>query len=111
MGIPLDGRHANEQHGLMAISMIMVGAGGSFSVVGSRVASQAARPHQEVALAISLLTLRSKIGSAIGSAFVGGDLVLSDVEPAACAFACLCYGQGRQEDCQECQSCNGVICV
>lgn len=50
--------------------MIMVGAGGTFSVVGSRVASQAARPHQEVALAISLLTLRSKIGSAIGSAFV-----------------------------------------
>lgn len=40
------------------------------SVVGSRVASQAAVPHQDVALAISLLSLWSKIGSAIGSAIV-----------------------------------------
>jgi hypothetical protein len=54
----------------MVISLIMVGAGGAFSVVGSRVASQAAGPHQDVALAISLLALWSKIGSAIGSAFV-----------------------------------------
>lgn len=37
----------------MVISMIMVGAGGAFSVVGSRVASQAAGPHQDVAVAIS----------------------------------------------------------
>ncbi|QLI67696.1 Siderophore iron transporter 3 [Metarhizium brunneum] len=37
----------------MVISMVMVGAGGAFSVVGSRVAPQAAGPHQDVAIAIS----------------------------------------------------------
>lgn len=70
MGILLDGRRATNNTAAMVISMVMIGAGGAFSVVGSRVASQATVPHQDVALAISLLALWSKIGSAIGSAVV-----------------------------------------
>lgn len=42
------------------------------SVVGSQVASQACVPHQDVALVISLLTLWSSIGAAIGSAISVG---------------------------------------
>lgn len=70
MGILLEGRRATDNTGAMVMAMILVGAGGAFSVVGSRVASQASVPHQDVALAISLLSLWSKIGSAIGSAIV-----------------------------------------
>ncbi|UNI17626.1 hypothetical protein JDV02_003956 [Purpureocillium takamizusanense] len=65
MGIMLDGRRATVDTAPMVISMILVGCGGAFSVVGSRVASQASVPHQDVALAIAMLSLWSKIGSAI----------------------------------------------
>lgn len=70
MGILLDGHAATNNTAAMVISMVLIGAGGAMSVVGSRVASQASVPHQDVALAISLLSLWSKIGSAIGSAIV-----------------------------------------
>ncbi|KAJ6441126.1 putative siderophore iron protein [Purpureocillium lavendulum] len=70
MGIMLDGGRATIDTSAMVISMILVGCGGAFSVVGSRVASQASVPHQDVALAIAMLSLWSKIGSAIGSAIV-----------------------------------------
>ena len=70
MGIMLDGRMATINTGALIMSQVLVGFGGSMSVVGSRVASQASVPHQDVALAISLLSLWSKIGSAIGSAIV-----------------------------------------
>ncbi|KAK6815101.1 hypothetical protein RU639_008592 [Aspergillus parasiticus] len=70
MGIMLDGTMATANTGAMVTVMILVGFGGSMSVVGSRVASQASIPHQEVALAIPLLALWSKIGRAIGSAIV-----------------------------------------
>ncbi|RMZ44726.1 hypothetical protein AFCA_010953 [Aspergillus flavus] len=70
MGIMLDGSMATANTGAMVMAMILVGFGGSMSVVGSRVASQASVPHQDVALAISLLALWSKIGRAIGSAIV-----------------------------------------
>lgn len=70
MGIMLDGKRATINTAAMVISLILVGAGGAMSVVGSRVASQASVPHQDVALAISLLSLWSRIGSAIGSAIV-----------------------------------------
>lgn len=70
MGILLDGHRATDNTAAMVLSMILIGAGGAMSVVGSRVASQASVPHQDVALAISLLSLWSKIGSAIGSAVV-----------------------------------------
>ncbi|KAH7002280.1 hypothetical protein EDB80DRAFT_867287 [Ilyonectria destructans] len=70
MGILLDGRQATNSTGALVMSMILIGFGGSMSVVGSRVASQASVPHQDVALVISLLSLWSKIGSAVGGAIV-----------------------------------------
>jgi hypothetical protein len=70
MGIMLDGNKATTSTAAMVMAMILIGFGGSMSVVGSRVASQASVPHQDVALVISLLSLWSKIGSAIGSAIV-----------------------------------------
>lgn len=42
--------------------------GGAFSVVGSRVASQASVPHQDMATVIALLALWTSLGGAIGSA-------------------------------------------
>ncbi|OQD90481.1 hypothetical protein PENANT_c001G08146 [Penicillium antarcticum] len=70
MSIMLDGKRATSSTAAMVLSMMLIGFGGSMSVVGSRVASQASVPHQDVALVISLLSLWSKIGSAIGSAIV-----------------------------------------
>ncbi|UKZ80213.1 hypothetical protein TrVFT333_007970 [Trichoderma virens FT-333] len=70
IGIMLDGHVAAVGTGALVMSSILIGIGGSMSVVGSRVASQASVPHQDVALAVSLLSLWSKIGSAIGSAIV-----------------------------------------
>ncbi|KAF4953350.1 hypothetical protein FSARC_12401 [Fusarium sarcochroum] len=70
IGILLDGRKATDNTVALVISMVLIGLGGSMSVVGSRVASEASVPHQDVALVISLLSLWSRIGSAIGSAVV-----------------------------------------
>lgn len=52
----------------LVMNRVLVGMGGSFSVVGSRVASEASVPHQDLSLVISLLSLWSSIGGAIGSA-------------------------------------------
>ncbi|KAL0569960.1 hypothetical protein V5O48_012001 [Marasmius crinis-equi] len=68
IGILLNGKKATQSVGAFAMSQVLIGAGGAFSVVGSRVASQASVPHQDLALSISLLALFSNIGSAIGSA-------------------------------------------
>ncbi|KIY43665.1 MFS general substrate transporter [Fistulina hepatica ATCC 64428] len=68
IGILLQGTRATARIAQMAMSMVLVGAGGAFSVVGSRVASQASVPHQDLALVIALLSLWSKIGASIGSA-------------------------------------------
>ncbi|OAA77921.1 Major facilitator superfamily domain, general substrate transporter [Akanthomyces lecanii RCEF 1005] len=70
MGILLSGHRATDDTAAMVLSVVLIGAGGAMSVVGTRVASQACVPHQDVALAISLLSLWSKIGSAVGSAVV-----------------------------------------
>ncbi|WQF86910.1 Putative major facilitator superfamily, MFS transporter superfamily [Colletotrichum destructivum] len=70
MGIMIDGPRATMSTAPMVLSLVMIGCGGAFSVVGSRVASQASVPHQDVALAIALLSLWSKIGSSVGSAVV-----------------------------------------
>ncbi|KIY63125.1 MFS general substrate transporter [Cylindrobasidium torrendii FP15055 ss-10] len=64
----IDGGKAAIAPATIIISPILVGMGGAFSVVGSRVASQASVPHQDLALTISLLSLWSKVGAAIGSA-------------------------------------------
>lgn len=70
LGIMLNGHRATINTGAMVMCEILIGAGGAMSVVGSRVASQASVPHQDVALVISLLSLWSKIGSSIGAAIV-----------------------------------------
>ncbi|GAA6006225.1 uncharacterized protein JCM10292_000027 [Rhodotorula paludigena] len=51
----------------LVMSQFLAGAGSAFSVIGSQVGSQASVPHQDVALAISLLSLWSSIGAAIGN--------------------------------------------
>ncbi|KAL0580016.1 hypothetical protein V5O48_002019 [Marasmius crinis-equi] len=68
VGILLNGKKATQSVGAFAMSQVLIGAGGAFSVVGSRVASQASVPHQDLALSISILALFTNIGSAIGSA-------------------------------------------
>ncbi|TQN64253.1 Siderophore iron transporter 3, partial [Colletotrichum shisoi] len=69
--IMIDGPRAKMSTAPMVLSLVMIGCGGAFSVVGSRVASQASVPHQDVALAIALiLSLWIKIGSSVGSAVV-----------------------------------------
>lgn len=70
LGLMIEGNKATDNTTAMVLSMVLAGFGGSMSVVGSRVASQASVPHQDVALAISILSLWSKIGNAIGSAIV-----------------------------------------
>ncbi|EPY52325.1 siderophore-iron transporter Str3 [Schizosaccharomyces cryophilus OY26] len=52
----------------LAFSEALIGLGGSFSVVGTSVASQASVPHQDLATVISTLNLWTQIGGAIGSA-------------------------------------------
>ncbi|KAE8342971.1 hypothetical protein BDV24DRAFT_173365 [Aspergillus arachidicola] len=54
LGIMLDRNMATANTGAMVMAMILVGFGGSMSVVGSRVASQASVSHQDVALALSM---------------------------------------------------------
>ncbi|KAF9262039.1 MFS general substrate transporter [Marasmius fiardii PR-910] len=68
VGILLSGKKATQSTAAFAMSQVLIGAGGAFSVVGSRVASQASVPHQDLALSISLLSLFTGIGSAVGSA-------------------------------------------
>ncbi|KAG7087766.1 hypothetical protein E1B28_013707 [Marasmius oreades] len=68
IGILLDGKKATRSTAAFAMSQVLIGAGGAFSVVGSRVASQASVPHQDLALSISVLSLFTGIGSAVGSA-------------------------------------------
>ena len=70
MGIALSGDRATISTGALVMTQILVGCGSALSIVGSRVASQASVPHQDVALAIALLSLWTRIGGAIGSAVV-----------------------------------------
>jgi len=49
-------------------TQILISLGGAFSVVSSRVATQASVPHQDMATVIAQLALWTQIGGAIGSA-------------------------------------------
>lgn len=62
------GKTTTNSYALIA-SQILIGMGGSCSVVGTRVSSQASVPHQDLALTLALLALWTKVGSALGSAF------------------------------------------
>jgi hypothetical protein len=50
------------------MSQVLGSAGGGFSVIGSMLAAQASVPHQDTALAISLLNLWTQAGGAVGAA-------------------------------------------
>ncbi|PLB45227.1 hypothetical protein P170DRAFT_440373 [Aspergillus steynii IBT 23096] len=60
------GPHANT--GALVMSQILNAMGGACSVVGTRVASQASVPHQDLAAIISQVSLWTKLGSSVGSA-------------------------------------------
>ncbi|PVH84685.1 putative major facilitator [Cadophora sp. DSE1049] len=58
----------NANTAALVMSQILAAMGGACSVVGTRVASQASVPHQDLAAVISQLSLWSKLGSSVGSA-------------------------------------------
>jgi hypothetical protein len=80
IGILLNGHRATNAVPAFVMSQILVGMGGAFSVVGSRVSSQASVPHQDVAIVIALLSLWSSIGAAIGAAIAA--VIWSNKMPA-----------------------------
>ncbi|KAJ7127159.1 hypothetical protein C8R44DRAFT_874231 [Mycena epipterygia] len=47
--------NGNKSDAILVMSQVLTSLGGSFSVIGSQVATQACVPHQDMALAISLL--------------------------------------------------------
>ncbi|PWN41064.1 MFS general substrate transporter [Ceraceosorus guamensis] len=70
-GVALWARGANANNAALIWVQILIALGGSCSVVGTRVASQASVPHQDLASVIALLSLWSKLGSSVGSAIAG----------------------------------------
>lgn len=52
----------------LVLVQILFSLGGSCIATGSRVASQASVPHQDLATVIALLSLWTRIGAAAGSA-------------------------------------------
>lgn len=60
------GKHANNA--ALAFTQILIGLGGACSVVGTRVASQASVPHQDLGMVTANLALWTKLGGSIGSA-------------------------------------------
>lgn len=72
MGLYLYGRNGNLTTMVVAWSQILNSLGGACSVVGTRVASQASVPHQDLASIISQLALWTRLGGAIGSAIAAG---------------------------------------
>ncbi|WVQ73777.1 hypothetical protein IAR50_003357 [Cryptococcus sp. DSM 104548] len=53
---------------MLVMGPVLISMGGACSVVGSQVATQASVPHADLALAMALLALWTRIGGAIGSA-------------------------------------------
>ncbi|SJX61513.1 related to Siderophore iron transporter 3 [Sporisorium reilianum f. sp. reilianum] len=72
MGLYLYGRNGNLTTMVVAWSQILNSLGGACSVVGTRVASQASVPHQDLASIIAQLGLWTRLGGAIGTAISAG---------------------------------------
>ena len=72
MGLTVHARKQSSSIQELVWTQLLIGIGGAFSVVGSRVASQASVPHQDLASVIALLAMWTQLGSAVGSAIVGG---------------------------------------
>ncbi|KAF7327597.1 hypothetical protein MKEN_00338900 [Mycena kentingensis (nom. inval.)] len=60
--------NGNPSDAVLIMAQILVSLGGSFSVISTQVASQASVPHQDMATAISLVSLWTSVGGGIGSA-------------------------------------------
>ncbi|KAL5335904.1 hypothetical protein BJX70DRAFT_304707 [Aspergillus crustosus] len=58
----------NATTAALVMAQLLNAMGGACSVVGTRVASQASVPHQDLAAIISQLSLWTKLGSSVGSA-------------------------------------------
>ncbi|CAE6430610.1 unnamed protein product [Rhizoctonia solani] len=54
--------------GIIVWSQILIGIGGAFSVVGSRVGAQASVPHEDLASLTALLSVWTSLGGSVGSA-------------------------------------------
>lgn len=67
--------------GTVVAGLIVTSLGDSASVMGTQVAAQAAVPHQDMAATISVLSLYSSIGAALGSAVTS--LIWSSKMPKA----------------------------
>ncbi len=49
-------------------TQLLIAIGGAFSVVGSRVSSQASVPHADLAQVIALVSLWTSLGGSVGTA-------------------------------------------
>ncbi|SPO27553.1 related to Siderophore iron transporter 3 [Ustilago trichophora] len=72
MGLYLYGRNGNLTTLVVAWSQVLNALGGACSVVGTRVASQASVPHQDLASIIAQLGMWTRLGGAVGSAISAG---------------------------------------
>ncbi|GAB1528315.1 hypothetical protein RhiTH_011509 [Rhizoctonia solani] len=52
----------------LVCSQVLIGIGGAFSVVGSRVGAQASVPHEDLASLTALLSVWTSLGGAVGNA-------------------------------------------
>lgn len=60
--------YKNPSDAFIVTSTVLISIGGGFSVTSSQVAAQISVPHQDMALAISLLALWTQVGGGVGRA-------------------------------------------
>ncbi|PBK61276.1 MFS general substrate transporter [Armillaria solidipes] len=68
MGLTFYARGDNATDVALVWTQLLIAIGGAFSVVGSRVASQASVPHADLAQVISLISLWTSLGGSVGYA-------------------------------------------
>lgn len=68
MGITVWANFSHSNTTALVFTQILIALGGACSVVGTRVASQASVPHQDLAMVTANLALWSKLGSSMGGA-------------------------------------------
>ncbi|WVQ77958.1 hypothetical protein IAT38_000038 [Cryptococcus sp. DSM 104549] len=68
MGLNFLAVNGNSSNAVIVASRVMISLGGGISVTSSQVATQGSVPHQDMALAVAILSLWTSVGGAIGSA-------------------------------------------
>ncbi|KAF9020549.1 MFS general substrate transporter [Hymenopellis radicata] len=68
MGLTFYARGENATDVALVWTQLLIAIGGAFSVVGSRVSSQASVPHADLAQVIALLSLWTSLGGSVGTA-------------------------------------------